>query len=118
MTSSSSSRQQPLINICGYKVCLHAHRRILSRSIRESEIIYTLNSPNSIAFNSHHRRTIIYNNETQLSIIIDNETSIIVTVTETDRRRSRMSISIRKQITKLYGTTRVYYPPSLLLVGV
>lgn len=113
--ASKTTRQQPLINMSGYKVCVHAYSRILSRSIRESEVILTLTSPDSRAFDSHHYRTIIYNNTTQLSIIIDKETGIIVTVTETDQRRSRMTV--RKQITKLYGINCVYYPPSPLLVG-
>jgi len=103
---------QPLINIGGYRVCEHAILRIHSRSIRDSEVIETLTSPDRREYPSRLNRTVIYNNDTGLSIIIDNLTKIIVTVTETTQRRKNMKL--RKAIEKLYGFNRVYRPVVLI----
>ena len=103
---------QTLINIGGYRVCEHAILRIHSRSIRDSEVIETLTSPDRREYPTRLNRSVIYNNNTGLSVIIDNLTKIIVTVTETTQRRKNMKV--RKEIEKLYGFNCVYRPVVLI----
>lgn len=101
--------QQPLTKIGHYLVCEHAMRRIRGRFIKENEILYTLDSPESREYCSYQDRTIIYNDSTQISIIIDNTSGIIVTVTETDDRKVRMTH--RKRLLGSWGPQMVHYPP-------
>ena len=106
-----SLRNQPLTNIDGYQVCEHAERRMRDRLIRDSELIYTLDGPESVGYDTYANRTIVYNKLTGISVIIDNGTGIIVTVTETDERRDRMRL--RKKLAYQSGAMRVraHRPP-------
>ena len=87
MSRHYNTRKQPLKSIGDYQVSQHAMRRLNCRLIKESDLLYTLDSSESVGYNTHSNRTIVYNNVTGLSVVIDNKTGIVVTVTETDERR-------------------------------
>ncbi len=105
------SSNQPLIKLGRYWICEHALRRIKSRLIKVDEILFTLESLDSVAYETHHERTIIYHKLTDISVIIDNKTNIIVTVTETDNRKSRLEA--RKRLVHRTSLGTVYYPAVL-----
>ena len=107
MTSSN----QLLIKLGRYLISEHALRRIKSRLIKEDEILFTLDSPDSVAYRSHHERTIVYHKLTDISVIIDNKTNIIVTVTETESRKCRLEA--RKRMVHWTSLGTVYYPAVL-----
>ena len=101
-------KQQQLTQLGSYRVCDHAMRRIKDRQIRTNEILYTLDSHDSMEYLTRDNRTIVYNKSTDISIIVDNETGIVITVTETDDRKIRTSK--RKRLFATLGNQCVHYP--------
>ena len=103
-----SNQSQPLVQLGNYWICRHALQRIKSRLIKESEIRYTLESHDSVSYQTHHDRTIVYHALTEISVILDNKTNIIVTVTETDERKSRLVY--KKHLINQTSLKEVYRP--------
>ncbi len=113
MSSLNNRRKQTLKSIGDYQVSQHAMLRLQGRLIRDSELLYTLDGPESVGYDTHSDRTIVYNNVTGISVVIDNTTGIIVTVTETDERRQKTRL--RKKLALETGAMRrrPHLPPPM-----